>query len=119
MPIRPPRTFLSRGSGSETRSTGPAGESSRIDPDSITPGAATSRRIDIAVTLLPQPLSPTSPSVRPGSMASETPSTAGTRPVGVWNAVTRFRMSRSGIAYFRASRSRGSVDSWRPSPIRL
>ena len=59
------------------------GESSVIDPDSITPGAATSRRIDIAVTLFPQPLSPTSPSVRPRSIDSDTPSTAGTRPAGV------------------------------------
>ena len=34
-----------------------------IDPDSIRPGDETSRNVDMAVTLLPQPLSPTKPSV--------------------------------------------------------
>ena len=37
----------------------------RIEPDTMRPGRSTMRRIDRAVTLLPQPLSPTMPSVLP------------------------------------------------------
>ena len=38
------------------------------------------RRIDLAVMLLPQPLSPTMPSVRPGYRSKLAPSTALTVP---------------------------------------
>ena len=54
-----------------------------IEPDSIRPGDETSRSMDMAVTLLPQPLSPTKPSVRPRLIDNETPSTAGTLPSDV------------------------------------
>ena len=45
--------------------------------------------IDSAVTLLPQPDSPTSPTVRPSSMSKVTPSTARTSPSLVKNDVRR------------------------------
>ena len=43
---------------------------SRIWPSTIRPGRSTIRRIERAVTLLPQPLSPTMPSVLPGRRRS-------------------------------------------------
>src|SRR2546428_2015216 len=46
--------------------------------------------MDSAVTLLPQPDSPTSPKVRPWRSDSEMPSTARTMPSRVWNQVRRF-----------------------------
>ena len=48
-----------------------------------------SRRIDIAVMLLPQPDSPTTPSVLPSSIAKLTPSTALTVPSWVKKCVRR------------------------------
>src|SRR5215831_4325647 len=60
-------------------------------------GDATSRMIDSAVTLLPQPDSPTSPSVVRGAMSNDTPSTARIVPSGVRNSVTRSRISSSGL----------------------
>ena len=45
----------------------PSAWRSRISPASTLPGRSTMRRIERAVTLLPQPLSPTMPSVWPGS----------------------------------------------------
>jgi hypothetical protein len=44
------------------------------------PGGSTMRRIERAVTLLPQPDSPTTPRVCPGRMANDAPSTALTTP---------------------------------------
>ena len=44
------------------------------------PGRSTMRRIERAVTLLPQPDSPTMPSVRPGCRSKLAPSTARTTP---------------------------------------
>jgi hypothetical protein len=55
-------------------------------------GDATSRMIDSAVTDLPQPDSPTTPSVVPRGTANETPSTARTVPRSVRNSVTRSRI---------------------------
>ncbi len=50
-------------------------------PETILPGGeAISRRIESAVTLLPQPDSPTTASVSPGWTRKETPSTARTTP---------------------------------------
>ena len=43
-----------------------------------------SRMIESDVTLLPEPLSPTMPSVRPGSRRNERSSTALTTPSSVW-----------------------------------
>ena len=48
-------------------------------PDSIRAVDANSRMIESDVTLLPEPLSPTMPSVRPCSMRNEMSSTAFTR----------------------------------------
>ena len=77
--ISPPRIArISRPSAfSSTRSvTPPSGRVSRISPSTILPGASTMRRIDCAVTLLPQPLSPTMPSVLPACTSNDAPSTA-------------------------------------------
>src|SRR5207237_5512699 len=59
----------------------------RILPDVIRPGSGTRRSTDRAVIVLPQPDSPTTPSVSPASMCSETPSTARTTPREVKNWV--------------------------------
>src|SRR5882672_8002641 len=81
------------GSSSFTRST----PSNRISPFSIRPGGFGIRRsTDSAVTLLPDPDSPTIASVSPGSTWNETPSTAVTVPRSVRNRVVRFLTSSSG-----------------------
>jgi hypothetical protein len=46
------------------------------EPDSMRPGGSTRRSSDSAVTDLPQPDSPTIPTVSPARMSNETPSTA-------------------------------------------
>jgi hypothetical protein len=51
-----------------------------------------------AVTLLPQPDSPTTPTVLPASTLKLTPSTARTRPSSVSNSVTRPSIASSGSA---------------------
>src|SRR5690348_4879724 len=57
-----------------------------------------SRRItDSAVTLLPEPDSPTRPSVSPGCTVKLTPSTARTTPASVSKYVRRSRTSSSGL----------------------
>src|SRR2546428_11739558 len=61
----------------------------RIWPLTIRPGSCTRRRIDSAVTLLPQPDSPPMPSVSPGKRSKLTPSTACTTPSSVKNCVLR------------------------------
>ena len=78
-----------------------AGErSSRFCPSNITrpevlrPGGGTSRITESDSTDLPQPLSPTMPSVRPRATPSETPSTAATSPIGVRKTVRRSSISR-------------------------
>ena len=43
----------------------PGSRRSQISPSTMCPGSSTMRRIERAVTLLPQPLSPTMPSVLP------------------------------------------------------
>ena len=85
-PISPPRIWrISRLPASScTRSTvsstaeAPAlrGRRRRISPLTMRPGRSTMRRIDRAVTLFPQPLSPTMPSVRPAWRSKLAPSTA-------------------------------------------
>jgi len=52
-------------------------------PGSIRPGSSMSRMIDSEVTVLPQPDSPTTPSVRPASTVRSTPSTARITPARV------------------------------------
>src|SRR5262249_33999009 len=56
-------------------------------------GSGISRRIELAVTDLPQPLSPTIASVSPSSTWNETPSTARLTPSGVRKWVCRFSTS--------------------------
>ena len=55
--------------------------------------------IDSAVTLLPQPDSPTSPTVWPSSMSKVTPSTARTSPSLVKNDVRRSLTCKSGAIF--------------------
>src|SRR5262249_58194825 len=73
----------------------------RISPSTIRPGRSTMRKIERAVTLLPQPLSPTMPSVPPGATSKLTPSTAFTRPSScakyVLSSRTESRLSAIGI----------------------
>ena len=54
--------------------------------------------IDITVTLLPEPDSPTMPSTSPGATSNETPSTARTSPSSVRKETRRSRTSSSGRA---------------------
>ncbi len=62
------------------------------------PGLGLRSRIDIIVTLFPEPDSPTTPSVWPGRTSNETPSTAFTMPSSVLKYVRRSRTSRSGAS---------------------
>src|SRR6476646_7501769 len=64
------------------------------------PGRSTIRRMDCAVTLLPQPLSPTMPSVFPGETSNEAPSTALVVPSSWKKLVLRFLTERSGFVSF-------------------
>ena len=61
-----------------------------ISPPVILPGSVNIRRIEYAVTLLPEPLSPTMPSVFPISRLNEMPFTAWTTPCSVGKEVLRF-----------------------------
>ena len=70
-------------------------------PSTILPGGCGMRRMsDSAVTLLPQPDSPTMPSVSPAATWNETPSTAWTTPScvknWVWRSVTSRRSANVG-----------------------
>src|SRR5262245_12663768 len=68
----------------------------RIWPATMRPGGiGTSLRTDMAVTVLPQPDSPTTPSVSPRAMLRSTPSTACTMPSSVWKCVFSPRISSS------------------------
>jgi hypothetical protein len=58
-------------------------------PPAIRPGGWTSRMIERAVTDLPLPDSPTSPSVSPARTSKLTSSTAFTRPAGTSKTVVR------------------------------
>src|SRR6202035_3014269 len=72
-----------------------------IVPSTMRAGSSSSRMIDFAVTLLPEPDSPTMPSVSPGRNEKLTPSTARTTPVSVKNHVCRFSTWRLGSAASR------------------
>ena len=86
MLIREPR--ISRMSGSPgfrsvmliVSSSSPSTMCSRMFPASMRPGRGTICNIDCAVTLLPQPDSPTTPRVRPLAMVRLAPFTALTTP---------------------------------------
>src|SRR5579871_1009021 len=69
--------------------------SRRISPPLYSPGGvATSFASDKAVTLLPQPLSPTNASVSPRRIVKLTPSTACTSPSSVRKLTFRLRTSK-------------------------
>ena len=59
------------------------------------PGGCTRRMIDSAVTDLPLPDSPTSPSVSPAPISKLTSSTAVTAPAGVSKTVVRLETDRT------------------------
>ncbi len=59
------------------------------------------------VTLLPEPDSPTMPSVRPRSSANDSPSTALTRPSSVGKWIRRSRTSRNAVGRRGADASTG------------
>src|SRR5262245_60816362 len=68
----------------------------KIWPATMRPGGiGTSLRMDMAVTVLPQPDSPTTPTVSPRAMLRSTPSTAWTMPSSVAKCVFSPRISRS------------------------
>src|SRR5205809_6705088 len=72
-----------------------------ISPPTILPGGfATNRITESAVTLLPQPLSPTTPRVSPGMIVKETSSTAFTTPARVKKYVLRLFTSSRCSAMF-------------------
>src|SRR6266567_2394969 len=90
--MRSPRSSRSSAWVSLRRST----PSKRISPPAMRPGGCgTNPMIDSAVTLLPQPDSPTMPSVRPAAIEKLTPSTAGNSPLSTVKNVLRFRTSSS------------------------
>ena len=101
MPISPPR--MARISGplgsSFTRSTGglPFSRCNKIWPSTTLPGGHLTRRMtDMAVTLLPQPLSPTTPKVDWRFNVKLTPLTALTIPFSRKKCVCRFLISKTG-----------------------
>ncbi len=68
-----------------------------IEPPAMRPGASTICRIERAVTDLPDPLSPTTQSVLPGSIAKDRSLTARKTPVRSGNSTVRFFTSSSGL----------------------
>src|SRR3954447_16066742 len=100
IPIWLPRSFRSSLAGIFSRSR----PSKRISPPTIRPGGLwISPRIDIAVTLLPDPDSPTTPNVSPGWRSQLTSFTARTTPPGVTNSVVSPWMERTGLLTNSAS----------------
>src|SRR6266850_6511325 len=91
-----PRRLRTRLSGSSSRFS----PSNSTSPPAMRPGGCGTRRmIESAVTLLPQPDSPTMPSVRPRARLKSTPSTASTSPRSPSNEVrSPFTSSRSLVA---------------------
>ena len=95
------------------------------------PGASTICRIERAVTLLPDPLSPTTQSVLPRCRVRDTPSTALTTPLRVGKWVARSRTVENGVGRRGLARSAaggelgdghllyGSAASRNPSPRKL
>src|ERR1700730_2932821 len=104
--MRPPRTFrIARPSGSSADNSCCSGEpgSSSTRPDAIRPGRSISRRMARAVTLLPHPLSPTTPSTRPARRSRLTPSNARIAPVSWTKSTTRSRTERAWLELFTGS----------------
>src|SRR6476659_8593085 len=89
-----PRMFSSSDSLRPTSSR----PSNITEPPTTFPGGCTMPMIELAVTDLPQPDSPTIPSVFPRSSSNEIPSTARTSPSRVLNTVRRSLTSSSATA---------------------
>ena len=113
MAMRAPRTRR-MASASMARRSSP---SRRTRPATTRPGGCTRRMMDSDVTLLPHPLSPTSPSTSPLSMAKLTPSTARSTPWAVAKCVSSPSTESSG-GMFRVTpahaRRAGPVRRGRP-----
>src|SRR5262249_51540488 len=86
-----PRIFRTVSGSAETSST----PSSQISPEIRALPAGCKPMIDRAVTLLPEPDSPTTPSRRPRSSRSDRPSTALTTPSSVGKRTFRSRTSKN------------------------
>ena len=94
MPMRRARSEQRRASEALARSS----SSRRMEPVVMTPeGWGRSRMMDMAVTLLPQPDSPTRPVMEPRGTSKEMWSTAVTKPSSVWNPAEKSRMLRMGL----------------------
>ncbi len=111
-----------------TRSTFPVAAAQQDLPLTIRPGRSTIRRIERAVTLLPQPVSPTMPSVCPGGTSKLAPSTARVVPSSATNmcAGPEPRQQGAVVVRWRTVVGRGellncigSAASRRPSPRKL
>src|ERR1700682_1930545 len=76
-----------------------------IRPDTIRPGSGTSRRMEKAVIVFPEPDSPTMPTVSPRETLKLMPSTAWTIPREVKNCVRRSSTRNSGAATALSSHS--------------
>ena len=109
--MRSPRSSRIAAGGNCRRSV----PSNRISPPAIRPGGCgTSPMIDSAVTLLPQPDSPTMPSVRPASSDRLMPSTAGNSPPpSTANQVLRFAdlEQAHALGHRWPARRRGGVEA--------
>ena len=99
--ISRPRTLRRVASSADSRSR----PSKRAVPDSCAE-AGSSRSSDIAVTLLPQPDSPTTASTSPGSSENDTRSTACTEPSSVSKRTESSSTSSSAISASSSGRGR-------------
>src|ERR1700682_877206 len=77
----------------------------RIRPETIRPGSGTSRRMEKAVIVFPEPDSPTMPTVSPRPTLKLIPSTAWTMPREVKNCVRRSSTRNRGAATALSSHS--------------
>src|SRR5713226_1823356 len=77
----------------------------RIRPETIRPGSGTSRRMEKAVIVFPEPDSPTIPTVSPRPTLKLMPSTAWTIPREVKNCVRRSSTRNRGAATALSSHS--------------
>src|SRR4051794_24019890 len=108
MAMRRPRTRRRACGVSRSRSTAPpgsSGEASRTLPAVTRPGGGTRPSTARAVMLLPDPDSPTSPTISPRPTASVAPRTTATQPAGALRAgkeTSRWWISSSG----------GAVTAW-------
>ncbi len=103
MAISRPRTWRSSAGFSPTSSR----PSSLTEPEAMRPGGSIRPRIEKPVTLLPEPDSPTSPTISPASSENDTSLTARRGPRRVANSVERPSTASSGALIASASGSSG------------